>query len=93
MTSNVIPNTISICSGFIELLLWEGVTHLFGKVKNPAFMHAAGALRGDDYPLDLLETPFFLEEDKRPNHDILPASRVGGRGRVDTGGMKRPARH
>ena len=34
-----------------------------------------------------------LEEDKRPDHDILPASRVGRCGRVDTGGMERPTRH
>src|SRR5271156_6235237 len=34
----------------------------------------------------------FLEEDKGPDHDVLAASGVGGRGRVDTGGMERPAR-
>src|SRR5215469_11928797 len=33
-----------------------------------------------------------LEEDKGPDDDVLAASRVAGRGRVDTGGMERPAR-
>jgi hypothetical protein len=33
-----------------------------------------------------------LEEDKGPDHDVFAASGVGGRGRVDTGGMERPAR-
>src|SRR5947199_253405 len=47
MTSNVTPNTISGRSAFIELLLSEGVTHLFG---NPGttelpIMHALA-----DYP-------------------------------------------
>src|SRR5689334_21857551 len=37
--------------------------------------------------------PVFLEEDKGPDHDVLPASRIGGRGRVGTGGMERPARN
>ena len=36
--------------------------------------------------------PVFLEEDKGPDHDVLAASGVGGRGRVDTGSMERPAR-
>jgi hypothetical protein len=39
-----------------------------------------------------LPLPVFLEEDKGPDHDVLTASGVGGRGRVDTGSMKRPAR-
>src|ERR1700753_4085227 len=34
----------------------------------------------------------LLEEDKRPDHDVLAASRVGGGGRVDAGAMERPAR-
>ena len=34
----------------------------------------------------------FLKEDKGPDHDVLAASRVGGRGRIDTGSMERPAR-
>src|ERR1700728_1681060 len=33
-----------------------------------------------------------LEEDKGPDHDVLAASGVGGRGWVDTGSMERPAR-
>src|SRR5262249_39068283 len=39
-----------------------------------------------------LPFPVFLEEDKGPDHDVLAASGVGGRGRVDTGSMERPAR-
>src|SRR5713226_2827074 len=39
-----------------------------------------------------LPLPVFLEEDKGPDHDVLAASGVGGRGRVDTGSMERPAR-
>ncbi len=35
----------------------------------------------------------FLEEDKGPDHDVFPASRIGGRGRVGTGRMERPARN
>ena len=31
--------------------------------------------------------PVLLEEDKGPDHDVLAASGVGGRGRVDTGSM------
>src|SRR5215475_245774 len=37
--------------------------------------------------------PFPLEKDKRSDHDILSASRVGGSGRVNTSGMEGPARH
>ena len=33
----------------------------------------------------------FLEEDKGPDHDVPAASGVRGRGRIDTGSMKRPA--
>src|SRR5437899_6593328 len=40
-----------------------------------------------------LPLPLFLEEDKGPDHDVLAASGVGGRGRVDAGGMERPARN
>src|SRR6516225_10004597 len=36
--------------------------------------------------------PVFLEEDKGPDYDVLAASRIGGRGRVDTSRMERPAR-
>jgi hypothetical protein len=35
-----------------------------------------------------LPLPVFLEEDKGPDHDVLAASGVGGRGRVDTGRME-----
>src|SRR6202047_2841329 len=38
-------------------------------------------------------SPVFLEEDEGPDHDVLAASGVGGRGRVDTGSMERPARN
>jgi len=34
----------------------------------------------------------FLEEDKGCEYDVLAASGVGGRGRVDTGRMETPAR-
>ena len=34
-----------------------------------------------------------LEEDKGPDHDVLAASRIGGRRRVGTGSMERPARN
>src|SRR6516225_2873874 len=37
--------------------------------------------------------PVFLEEDKGPDDDVLPASRIPGRGRVDTGCVERPARN
>ena len=40
-----------------------------------------------------LPFPVFLEEHKGPDHDVLAASRIGGRGRVDAGGMERPARN
>src|SRR5437867_11511806 len=33
-----------------------------------------------------------LEEDKGPDYDVLAASRIGGRGRVGTGRVERPAR-
>jgi hypothetical protein len=33
-----------------------------------------------------------LEEDKGPDDDVLAASRIGGRGRVDAGSVERPAR-
>src|SRR6266851_7049332 len=36
--------------------------------------------------------PVFLEKDKGPHHDVPAASGVGGRGRVDTSCMERPAR-
>src|SRR5438067_3386128 len=36
---------------------------------------------------------FFLEEDEGPDHDVFPASRISGRGRVGTGSMERPARN
>src|SRR5271166_1028417 len=39
-----------------------------------------------------LPLPVLLEEDKGPDHDVLAASRIGGRGRVDTGSVERPAR-
>src|SRR5712691_13359581 len=39
-----------------------------------------------------LPLPVFLEKDKGPDHDVPAASGVGGRGRVDTGSMERPAR-
>src|SRR6516162_7386398 len=39
-----------------------------------------------------LPLPVFLEEDKRPDDDVLAASGVAGRGRVDTGRMEGPAR-
>src|SRR4051794_6745233 len=42
--------------------------------------------------LCLLPLSVFLEEDKGPDHDVLAASGVGGRGWVDTGSMERPAR-
>jgi hypothetical protein len=42
--------------------------------------------------LCLLPLPVFLEEDEGPDHDVPAASRIGGRGRVDTGSMERPAR-
>src|SRR5207244_3059970 len=38
-----------------------------------------------------LPLPVFLEKDKRPYHDVPAASGVGGRGRVDTSSMERPA--
>src|SRR5215471_4796336 len=40
-----------------------------------------------------LPLPFLLKEDEGPDHDVLAASGVAGRGRVDTGGMERPARN
>src|SRR5438552_7838895 len=39
----------------------------------------------------LLPLPVFLEEDKGPDHDVLAAPRIGGRGRVEAGSMERPA--
>src|SRR5882724_5287380 len=33
-----------------------------------------------------------LEEDKGPNYDVLAAASIGGRGRVDAGGVEGPAR-
>src|SRR5258708_21926328 len=39
-----------------------------------------------------LPLPVFLEEHKGPDHDVLAASGVGGRGRVCTCSMERPAR-
>ena len=42
--------------------------------------------------INALPSPVFLKEDKGPDHDVLAASRVGGRGRVGTGRMERPAR-
>src|ERR1700704_1562707 len=36
--------------------------------------------------------PVFLEKDESPDHDVLAVSGVGGRGRIDTRGMERPAR-
>jgi hypothetical protein len=39
-----------------------------------------------------LPLPVGLKEDKRPNHDVLAASGIGRRGRVDTRSMERPAR-
>jgi hypothetical protein len=42
--------------------------------------------------LCLLPLSVFLKEDKGPDHDVLAASGVGGRGRVDTGSMERPTR-
>ncbi len=39
-----------------------------------------------------LPPPAFLEEDKGPGHDVLAAASIGGRGRVDAGGVERPAR-
>ena len=40
-----------------------------------------------------LEKPaVVLEEDKGPNHDVLAAAGIRGRGRVDAGSMERPAR-
>ena len=35
----------------------------------------------------------FLKEDKGPDDDVLAASCIGGRGRVDAGSMERPARN
>src|SRR5262249_42957538 len=40
-----------------------------------------------------LPLPVLLEEDKGRDHDVLAASRIGGRGRVDTGSVERPARN
>src|SRR5207245_815795 len=42
--------------------------------------------------LCLPPVPVFLEKDKGPYHDVLAASGVGGRGRVCTSSMERPAR-
>src|SRR5947207_4871054 len=36
--------------------------------------------------------PALLEEDVGPDHDVLAAAGIGGRGRVDAGGVERPAR-
>ena len=63
-----------------------------GAQRNPS---AAVVTMGFAYAqpiLRLLPLPAFLEEDKGPDYDVLPASGVGGRGRVDTGRVKRPAR-
>src|SRR3954447_1309728 len=42
--------------------------------------------------LYLLPLRVILEEDKGPDHDVLAASGVRRGGRIDAGGMERPAR-
>ncbi len=55
MTSPSTPNTISGRSAFIELLLSEGVTHLFGKTTELPIMHALADYPDMHYVLGLQE--------------------------------------
>src|SRR5467141_3541984 len=64
----------------LPIIIWLNITFPPCQKLTPNMLHTK------------LPLPVFLEEDKRPDHDVLAASGVGGRGRVDTGSMERPAR-
>src|SRR6266550_9015063 len=64
----------------LPIMIWLNITFSPCQKLTPNMLHTK------------LPLPVFLEEHKGPDHDVLAASGVGGRGRVDTSSMERPAR-
>src|SRR6266481_1380768 len=64
----------------LPIIIWLNITFSPCQKLTPNMLHTK------------LLLPVLLEEDKGPHHDVLAASGVGGRGRVCTSSMERPAR-